>query len=713
MSSTAALINAPLEERVSQLLSQMTLDEKIGQLNQVHAFGEHEKNAVRNGQIGSIINATSAFAGLGNSPSASAEMCNAIQQVASEESRLHIPIIFGRDVIHGYRTVFPIPLGQAASWNPELVELASAVSAAEASADGIKWTFAPMLDIARDPRWGRVAEGFGEDPFLASTLASAAVKGFQGSDLSASHKIVACGKHFVGYGAAEGGRDYESAEISMRTLRDIYLPPFKAAVDAGVGTIMAAFHDLNSIPLTANYELLTDILRHEWSFKGFVVSDWCSIAELVNHGIVANEAEAAFAALSAGVDMDMVSGVYLKFLQDWLPSGFLSQEIVDEAVRRILRIKFLAGLFEKPYTDTRRASQMILSMQNRNAAHILAQQSIVLLKNEDGILPFHSGLKRILFAGPMIEATGELYGTWTPDGRSEDTQSIAFTAKELMPKDFQISFATSIDDAVRRSALADVVVLCVGEHPSRSGENSNVSHLDLPPGQSEFIQSVANQGVPIVLVVIAGRPLALPREFNLAKAVLYAWHPGIEGANALLDLLLGKANPSAKLPITFPRTTGQVPIYYNHKNSGRPSGTSIFPVRYVDLQNGPLYPFGYGLSYTNFDYTNLQLSEATMTGVLEVSADVTNSGSRTGAEVVQFYIRDLVASVARPVKELKGFQRISLRPGQTHRVTFKIFPADLSFTGRDHLPRLEGGDYNVWIGPDSATGLKGSFTFDI
>jgi beta-glucosidase len=401
MSSSAALIKAPIEENINHLINQMTPEEKIGQLNQVHAFNDQEKNAVRSGQIGSIINATSAFAGLGSSPSSSAELCNAIQKVAVEESRLHIPVLFGRDVIHGYRTVFPIPLGQAASWNPEMVELASAVAAAEASADGIKWTFAPMLDIARDPRWGRVAEGYGEDPLLASMMASAAVKGFQGNDLSAAHKIVACAKHFVGYGAAQGGRDYESAEISTQTLRDVYLPPYKAVVDAGVGTIMAAFHDLNGNPLSANHELLTDVLRHEWNFKGFVVSDWNSIAELVNHGTVSNESEASISALTAGVDMDMVSGVYARFLFEWFQNGILPQEVLDEAVRRVLRIKYLAGLFEQPYTDPRRGSQIILSKQNRNAAHLLAQQSIVLLKNSEQILPIQSSFKRILFAGPM------------------------------------------------------------------------------------------------------------------------------------------------------------------------------------------------------------------------------------------------------------------------------------------------------------------------
>lgn len=711
--TTVSLLHEPIEEKINQLLSQMTMEEKIGQTNQLHAFGEPEKEAVRKGQVGSILNATSAFAGMGSSPSSSAEICNTIQRVAVTESRLNIPILFGRDVIHGYRTVFPIPLGQAASWNPELVELAAAVAASEASADGIKWTFAPMVDIARDPRWGRVAEGSGEDPFLASALSTAAVRGYQGTDMSAVHKIVACAKHFVGYGAAEGGRDYESAEISTRTLRDIYLPSFRAAVNAGVGTLMAAFHDLNGVPLSAHRQLLTDVLRLEWGFKGFVVSDWASIEELVNHGIARDRSEAAALALFAGVDMDMVSGVYLDNLGNLVDRGRLSLETLDEAVRRILRIKLLAGLFDHPYTDQRRAVTAILTKENRQVARLLAQQSIVLLKNEDGILPLENRFRRIAIIGPHVHSQGELFGTWTPDGRSTEVTSIADAVKETAPKGVEFVFADSNDDAIRKVKRVDVAVLVLGEHPSRSGENSNVSDLGLPAGQKPFLEAIAAQGVPLVLIVLAGRPLAIPEEVRLSKAVLYAWHPGIEGGYALADILFGQSNPSAKLPITIPKATGQVPIYYNQKNSGRPIGWHGFAYRYVDLPHGPLFPFGYGLSYTTYRYSNLAVTALAPSGPYEITAEVTNTGQRPGSEVVQLYIRDLTASVTRPVKELKGFQHLTLKPGETKTVAFRVKPSDLTFTGLNDLPILEPGEFQFWVGPNSAEGIEGRFDLEL
>ena len=710
--SNINLLREPVEEKINDLLSQMTKEEKIGQTNQLHAFGEPEKEAVRQGQVGSILNATSAFAGIGASPSASAEICNAIQRVAFAESRLKIPLLFGRDVIHGYRTVFPIPLGQAASWNPELVELAAAVAASEASADGIKWTFAPMVDIARDPRWGRVAEGSGEDPYLASTMSAAAVRGFQGTDMSAAHKIVACAKHYVGYGGAEGGRDYESAEISMRTLRDIYLPSFRAAVDAGVGTLMAAFHDINGVPMSAHRQLLTDVLRLEWGFKGFVVSDWASIEELVNHGVARHRADAAALALFAGVDMDMVSGTYIENLGSMLEQGHLSPEILDEAVRRILRIKFLAGLFEHPYTDPRRAATTMLTKENRHAACLLAQQSIVLLKNEVSILPLENHFRRIAILGPHAHSRGELFGTWSPDGRPEETISIAEAVKEAAPQGVELIFAESADEAIRRIKEVDLAVLVLGEHPIRSGENSNVSDLSLPPGQRQFLEALVAQGIPVVLIVLAGRPLAIPEEIRLSKAVLYAWHPGTEGGRALADILFGYANPSGKLPVTMPRATGQVPIYYNHKNSGRPIGWQDFAFRYVDLPHGPLLPFGYGLSYTTFQYNNLAVSAIASSGPYDISAEVTNTGTRSGSEVVQLYLRDLVASVTRPVKELKGFQRVALKPCETKRVNFTLKPSDLTFTGMNDLPLLEPGEFHFWVGPNSTEGLQGRFELE-
>jgi beta-glucosidase len=703
------VLKEEIEQKVNELLNQMTLEEKTGQTNQIHAFGETEKSEVRKGRIGSILNATSAFTGISSSPSASAEICNAIQHIAVTESRLKIPILFGQDVIHGYRTIFPIPLGQAASWNPDLVELASSVAANEATANGIKWTFAPMVDIARDPRWGRVAESFGEDPFLTSTMSEAAVCGFQGTEMSQATKMVGCAKHFVGYGAAEGGRDYETSEISLRTLRDTYLPPFHAAVNAGVGTFMAGLHDLGGVPMSVHRQLLTDVLRLEWGFKGFVVSDWASIEELVNLGIAKDRAQAASSALFAGVDMDMVSRSYIDNMANLVEQGQVKIEVLDEAVRRILSIKFLAGLFDQPYTDPRRASTTILSNENRNTARLLAQQSIVLLKNEADILPLDSRFKRIAILGPHIFGQSVLIGTCSPDGRADETLSIAEAIKELKPKDTELTFAEQCDEAIRQSQRVDVAVVVLGEHPIRSGENSNVSDLGLPPGQSQFLEAIWALGVPIVLIVLAGRPLVITKEIHQADAVLYAWHPGTEGAHALADLLFGLANPSGRLPITMPRSTGQIPIYYNHKNSGRPIGSGHFTNRYVDLPQGPLFPFGYGKSYTSFRYSNLTVSAYVPSGPYTIETDITNIGQLGGCEVTQLYIYDRFASVTRPVKELKGFQRIYLNPGESKHVSFTLKAADLTFTGLDNLPLLEPGEYRCWVGPNSTEGLEGEF----
>jgi len=709
MASSEYLIKDHIEERLNSLLAHMTIEEKIGQMNQVHQFGEIGHDAIRKGEIGSVINAKGPLTGSGSSPSANAEHCNALQRIAIQESRLGIPIIYGRDVIHGYRTVFPIPLAQAAAWDPQLVERATSTAAREACTDGIKWTFSPMLDIARDPRWGRIAEGFGEDPYLASILAAAAVRGFQGEDMADGQKLVACAKHFAGYGAAEGGRDYEGVEISTRTMRDIYLKPFHAAVNAGVGTLMSAFHDLNGIPLSANRWLLTDVLRNEWGFKGFVVSDWNAVAELVNHGIAGDLSQAVAKALHAGVDMDMVSESYLHHLASNLekqPPGEL-----DEAVRRILRIKFLAGLFDQPYVDPERAKVDILTPENRALARRFAQESIILLKNTSNLLPLDGRYHRVAVVGPLVTAQGELFGTWTPDGRVEEATSIMDAFRQSAPANLELSFTDRADQALQYSRSADVAVVIVGEHPMRSGENNNVSSLELPPGQLELVEAIADQGTPIVLVVLAGRPLAINQANRLAAAVLYAWHPGIEGGFALADLIFGSANPCAKLPVTMPRVTGQVPIYYNHKNSGRPAGSGEFSVRYVDLPLGPLYPFGYGLSYTRFDYSDLKVTQPSFkSGTNQFSATITNQGPVAGTEIVQLYVRDLVGSVTRPVKELKGFQKITLQPGEARRVTFDLASGDLAFTGADETSVIEPGEYHVWIGPNSQEGLQGGFT---
>ncbi len=696
------------ETFIENLLAQMSLEEKIGQLNQVNPGPAFTPAMLRQGKVGSILNAAGALTGQGMEQMDDVETSNHLQSLALE-ARLKIPLIFGRDVIHGYRTVFPIPLGQAAAFDPDLSEKAASIAAREASAEGIKWTFAPMLDIARDPRWGRIAEGNGEDPLLGSRLAEAVVRGFQGEDLSRPDKIVACAKHYAGYGLAEGGRDYEGGEISEPTLRDVYLPPFESAVRAGAGTLMSAFIDLNGIPATAHRGLLTDILRGEWGFDGFVVSDWESVKELIAHGVAEDEAAAAALALHAGVEMDMASGVYLDTLATSVRSGRVPLTEVDEAVRRILRIKQRAGLFETPFTDPGRPARDILTPEARQLARQFARQSMVLLKNEGGLLPLQ-GFRRLLVAGPFVHARGELFGTWTPNGRAEDVVPLDEALRQTAPKNVELRFAENNDLALHLTHEADAVVLLMGEHPVRSGENCNVSDLGLPPGQAEFIAAVAALGKPVVLVVFAGRPLAITRQAAQVGVLLYAWHPGLEGGAALGELLFGQEAPSGRLPVTFPRATGQVPIYYNHKNSGRPVGsTRQFLTRYSDLLPGPLFPFGYGLTYTTFEYANLKLSSEVLRGKLEISAEVTNTGPRPGREVVQLYVRDLVGSLTRPVRELKDFQAVELRPGETRRVTFTLREEQLAFTRADGTRGVEPGRFHLWLAPDSRRGLQGEF----
>lgn len=697
-----------LEERVNHLLGQMTLDEKIGQLNQPIIRVAEDLDLLRRGKAGSVLNAAGALAGQGDSGPASPEVYNLLQQAALE-ARLGIPLLFGRDVIHGQRTVLPIPLAQAASFDPGLVEEGAALGAREARATGTRWTFAPMLDIARDPRWGRIAEGFGEDPHLAARLAEAAVRGFQGEDLRRPDRVVACAKHYVGYGAAMGGRDYEEAELSMATLRDVYLPPFKAAVAAGVGTVMSAFLDLNGLPVTANRRLLTEVLRGEWGFAGFVVSDYQSVAELISHGVAEDRAHAAVLALRAGVDMDMVSGAYLETLAQNLQRGHITLAEVDEAVRRILRVKVRAGLFEDPFTDPDRAAREVLTPTSRALARRMARAVIVLLKNENDLLPLRD-FRRILVAGPFAHARAELFGTWTMDGRAEDATPVYEAIRQQAPADVELWAADAPDQALAHAHYVDAIVLALGEHPARSGENANVSHLGLPPGQAEWVARMAALGKPLVLVVFAGRPLAIAREVAQAQAVLYAWHPGLEGATALAEILFGLEAPSARLPVTVPRATGQVPVYYSHKPSGRPLSTDgLFRTRYVDLSSAPLFPFGYGLTYTRFDYADLRLSSPRLRGELEISAEITNVGPRPGTEVVQLYVRDLVGSLTRPVRELKGFQRVTLRPGETRRVSFWLAEEDLAFTRADGTFGVEPGRFRVWLAPHSAGGLEGEF----
>lgn len=706
------LIKPEIEARVERLLSQMTLPEKIGQMNQTMRLHDGLKEAVRQGQVGSSIFANSAWAGKDNPAPANAELANEYQHLAVTESRLGIPLLLGRDVIHGHRTVFPIPLGQAAAWNPALTEQAAAVAAREASSEGIKWTFTPMLDIARDPRWGRIAEGFGEDPHLSSALAAAAVRGYQGSDFSAPDKLAACVKHYAGYGAAEGGRDYDRGDFSTATLRDLYLPPFKAAVEAGVATLMSGFHDFAGVPVAASRFLLTDILRCEWGFAGLVVSDWNAVAELVQHGVAEDEAEAAQKAVLAGVDLDMVSGAYWQHLGGLVQSGRVSPAVIDAAVRRILRVKFLAGLFERPYTDPQRAGQAQLAPESRALARRFAQESMVLLKNEHQVLPIVPGApRRVAVLGPLANAQAELFGAWTLDGQGSDVTSIAQALRAGAPAGCEVILPSGfVDEDLFRAAQADLAVVVVGEHPQRSGEAASISSLELPAGQRQLVQSVCDLGVPVVLVVVAGRPLAIAHEAAQAAAVLYAWHPGLEGGPALADLLFGRAVPSGRLPVSFPRRTGQVPVYYNRRSTGRPAG-GRFTTGYIDLPVEPLYPFGFGLSYTTFRYDDLVLSGGAAWGEQggQISAAVTNCGALAGTETAQLYVRDRVGSVTRPLRELKGFERVALQPGETRRVQFDLHPQDLQFTRLDGTWGWEPGRFEVWVGPDSTRGLHGEF----
>lgn len=693
----------------------MTLEEKLGQLQQLggHADGNYRQehlDLVRRGLVGSFLNVLGA------------RNTNELQRVAVEESRLKIPLLFGFDVIHGYRTIFPIPLGEASSWDPAAAERAAAVAAKEAAAAGLHWTFAPMVDIARDPRWGRIAEGAGEDPYLGAAMARARVLGFQGDDYSAPDKVIACAKHWVGYGAAEGGRDYNTADMSERTLREIYFPPFKAAVDAGAATIMSAFNDLNGVPASANPFTLSRVLRGEWGFQGFVVSDYEAIRELINHGLAANEAEAAQQALSAGVDMEMVSRLYGKHVPQLIRQGKLSEALVDQAVRRVLRIKFRLGLFDRPYADEARERAVILSPEHLAAAREIAARSMVLLKNEGELLPLSKQVGSIAVIGPLADDRQAPLGPWSADGRKEDVVTLLAGIKAKVSPATKIFYAKGCEidgdstegfaEAVRIARQSDVVIVAVGESAEMSGEAASRSSLDLPGRQLDLVKAVHATGRPTVVVLMNGRPLAIGWIAENLPAILETWFAGIQAGNAIADVLFGDVNPGGKLPVTFPRTVGQVPIYYNHKNTGRPADlNNKYTSKYLDAPATPLFPFGFGLSYTRFRLTNLELSASTIPpdGRLTVSVEVENIGRRAGDEVVQLYIRDVAASVTRPVRELKGFERIALHPGERRRVRFTLGREQLGFYNREMQFVVEPGEFRVMVGTSSVEGLEASF----
>ena len=715
-----------VEQRIDALLSQMTLEEKLGQLQQLDGHGdgrfrEEHLDLARKGLLGSTLNVRGAL------------QVNTMQRAAVDGSRLKIPLIFAFDVIHGYRTVFPIPLGEAASWDPAAAERSAAIAAAEARAAGVHWTFAPMVDIARDARWGRIAEGAGEDPYLGARMAAARVRGFQGDDYSRPDKVVACAKHWVAYGAAEAGRDYNSVDMSAHTLRSIFFPPFKAAVDAGVGTFMSAFNDLNGVPASGNHFTLTEVLRDEWKFDGLVVSDYNSVIELIKHGFAADQADAARLALTAGVDMEMISRSYVTHGPRHVKDGRIPLSVVDEAVRRVLRIKFRAGIFERPYADAEGETRTMLTPASRTAAREIAARSMVLLKN-DAVLPFATSLRRVAVIGPLADDRPNMMGNWTGDGRNEDVVTVVEGIRAALGQAAEVLHApgvtldvarlmtdepghqtadrAGIAKAVAVARTAEAVVLVIGETGAMSGEASSRTSIDLPGAQMELAKAVMDTGKPVAVVLMNGRPLNLTPLAALAPAILEAWFPGTEAGHAVADVLFGRVNPGGKLPVTFPRTAGQAPIYYNHKSTGRPPDPKDkYTSKYLDVHWTPLYPFGHGLSYTQFTIRDLRL-RATQMGPadsLTVSVEVANTGKRQGDEVVQLYIQDVVASVTRPVQELKGFTRVTLAPGERRRVEFVLGPEELGFLNQSLAWVVEPGEFRVRVSNSSVGGLIGTF----
>ena len=727
----AAVPSKTVPERVEELLSRMTLEEKIGQMSQVQGGGgwipDHLADGIRHGHVGSVINEVDL------------DTVNELQRLAVEDSRLGIPLLIGRDVIHGFKTIFPIPLGQAASWNPELVEASARVSAKEAATTGVNWTFAPMIDITRDPRWGRIAESLGEDPVLCSQLGRAMVRGFQGSALKESGAIAACAKHFAGYGAAEGGRDYNTANIPENEMRNVHLRPFHAAAEEGVATFMSAFCDLNGIPASGNRWLLDELLRQEWHYNGVLVSDWESIVEMSVHGFTHDDEQAAYEAAMAGIDMEMASSSYKDHLPTLVDHSKVTEDQINTMVSRILGLKFELGLFEAPYTNPDDYED-VLNKGHLKVAKEMAIQSCVLLKNEKQALPLDMrALHNVAVIGPLADDGFEQLGTWIFDGEAQHSVTCLKAIEELIGRTVDVHHVKGLDTtrsesqddhaaAIAAANEADACIVVLGEEAFMSGEAHSRANIDLPGDQLGLLKAVASAGKPVILVIMAGRPLTIEDALPYADAVLYAWHPGTMGGPAIADLLFGLTSPSGKLPVTFPRVVGQVPIFYSHKNTGRPAtdDTCVYmeevPPRapqtslgmtsfHLDVGYKPLFPFGYGLSYGRFQYVKIPPPHRTIRlgESIDVSADVVNMGSHEAEEVVQLYIRDLVGSVTRPVRELKAFRRIKLKPGERQRIAFTLQPSDLEFCGRDMQWRSEPGWYHVWIGGSSDAPLWSEF----
>ena len=733
-----------VDRRVDALLTQMTIEEKVGQLNQLFFFSQFMKPEmiepdIRAGKIGSLLFVTDPA------------IINRFQKVAVENSRLEIPLLFGFDVIHGFRTIFPVPLAMASSWDPTLVEQVQNVAASEARAAGIHWTFAPMVDIARDPRWGRIVEGAGEDPFLASRIAAAQVRGFQGGDPSMPNRLLACMKHFAGYGAGIGGRDYDSAFIADPELYNVYLPPFKAAVDAGVGCTMSAYMNLNDVPATGNAFLLRDVLRKEWGFKGFVVSDADSVGNLVTHGFAEDKSDAAYRALTAGVDMEMslpgngVGTAYATSLPKLIQEGRVTKTQLDEAVRRILNAKFKLGLFDNPYVDESRVTAIHNSPEPRRLARLAAQRSMVLLRNEGNVLPLVKGdpkVSSVAIIGPLADSKRDMQGSWS---LADDVNSAVTVLEGIRTKvgpAVKVEYAQGVDIARNHPSIfdmlsgprpapwneaqkreefdkalslarsSDVVVMVLGEHEEMSGEAASQSTLDLPGRQLELLKAVSGLGKPVVLVLINGRPLEISWAASNIPAILEAWHPGAEGGNAIADVLYGDATPGGKLPVTWPRSAGQIPIYYARHLTQQPETAKDFKSRYWDIPTSPLYPFGHGLSYSTSKFSNLRLSksEIRLGESIEVLVDVENTGPRVGDEVAQLYIHQRYGSASRPVRELKGFERITLVPGRKRTVRFLLGKPELTYwSGAAKAWVQEPSVFDVWVGADSTASLTTTF----
>ena len=735
--------DAKMNQFITNLMKKMTLEEKLGQLNLPgagdittgQAGNSNIAKQIREGKVGGLFNIKTVA------------KIKDVQKVAVENSRLGIPLIFGMDVIHGYQTVFPIPLGLSCSWDMELIERSARIAASEASADGICWTFSPMVDISRDPRWGRIAEGSGEDPYLGGQIAKAMVRGYQGNDLSKNNTIMACVKHYALYGASEAGRDYNTTDMSRIRMYNEYFEPYKAAVDANVGSVMASFNEIDGVPASANKWLLTDVLRKQWGFNGFVVTDYTGINEMVDHGIGDLKTVSA-RALMAGIDMDMVGEGLLTTITQSLKEGKVTMAQIDKACRRVLEAKYKLGLFEDPYRycDERRAASEIFTAPNRKEARDIAAQSLVLLKNDNNVLPLKKS-GTIAVIGPLADAKENMPGTWSVAADFSKATSLLAGMQELIGQQAKVLYAkgSNLDedsvleknstvfdkslnrdkrpsDVIRQEALAiaaqaDVIVAALGEASEMSGEASSRTNIEIPETQKELLKALLATGKPVVLVLFTGRPLALKWEQENVPAILNVWFPGSEAGYAITDVMMGDVNPSGKLTTTFPQNLGQVPLFYNHKNTGRPLGEgkwfSKFRSNYLDVSNEPLYPFGFGLSYTQFTYGELKLSSSSLQGnqALTASVTVTNSGNRDGREVVQLYIRDLVGSVTRPVKELKGFQKISLKAGETKTVTFKITPADLKFYNYDLKYDWEPGVFVITVGGNSRDVKLGKVTW--